>query len=278
MASVDSPSRSDQDVDDGAFEVATRGTVDGGDLSFEIDGCRHTTFATETESATRVGNYVQGTVLLVLRKGLGSDAGFIARLQRPVESAVLAKLEAMRALDQGEEPNFGDADYQLGAYAAALEVLTRYATIDGRPVATEVLRERGPGEVSEVERLLHRGVRLASDFLVPAGLAREVWAELGPEERFYVKGLDLERAGESRSVAFQEMARGFGVEDYRAMLASTRANQVRLKTAKEFGRRDLRRGDSQDHAEDRALEGFAGGIVRHVLYGIHVATEPGLPR
>src|ERR1700731_3174554 len=44
--------------------------------------------ATETESATRVGNYVQGTVLLVLRKRLGNEAGFIARLQRPVENAV----------------------------------------------------------------------------------------------------------------------------------------------------------------------------------------------
>lgn len=98
--------------------------------------------ATETESATRAGNYVQGTVLLVLRKRLGNEAGFIARLQRPVEDAVQAKLLTMRALDPGEKPNFGDADYQLGAYAAALEVLTRYGTIDGRPVAAEVLRER----------------------------------------------------------------------------------------------------------------------------------------
>ena len=192
--------------------------------------------ATETESATRVGNYVQGTVLLVLRKRLGNEAGFILRLQRPVEEAVHGKLKTMRELDHGEEPNFGDADYQLGAYAAALEVLTRYSTIDGRPVAAEVLRERRKGEESEVERLLRRAVRIASDFLVPDGLARETWNELGPEERFYVKGLDLERAGEGRSAAYQEMARGFGVENYRPMLGSTAANKVRLKTAKEFGR------------------------------------------
>jgi putative DNA methylase len=229
--------------------------------------------ATETESATRVGNYVQGTVLLVLRKRLGNEAGFIRRLQRPVENAVQAKLVAMRALDHAEEPNFGDADYQLGAYAAALEVLTRYATIDGRPVAAELLRERRAGEVSEVERLLHRAVRIASDFLVPQGLARAAWDDLGPEERFYLKGLDLERSGETRSGAYQEMARGFGVEDYRAMLGSGAANKVRLKTAKEFGHRDLRRAGSQDKAEDRSLEGFAGGLVRHVLYGIDAARE-----
>jgi putative DNA methylase len=231
--------------------------------------------ATETESATRVGNYVQGTVLLVLRKRLGNEADFIRRLQRPVEDAVHAKLEAMRKLDQGEEPNFGDADYQLGAYAAALEVLTRYATINSRPVAAEVLRERRPGEQSEVERLLRRAVHIASDFLVPRGLARETWNELGPEERFYVKGLDLERSGEARSAAYQEMARGFGVENYRPMLGSTAANKVRLKTAKEFGRRDIKRTGSQDRAEDRELERFAGGFVRHVLYGIHKARESG---
>jgi hypothetical protein len=229
--------------------------------------------ATETESATRVGNYVQGTVLLVLRKRLGNEAGFIARLQRPVENAVRVKLQAMRALDHGEEPNFGDADYQLAAYAAALEVLTRYSIIDNRPVSAEVLRERRQGEVSEVARLLQRAVRIASDFLLPEGLAREVWDELGPEERFYLKGLDLERAGEARSAAYQEMARGFGVQEYRGMLGNTAANKVRLKTAKEFGRRDLRRAGSQDQAEDRGLEGFAGGIVRHVLYGIHAARE-----
>jgi adenine-specific DNA methylase len=229
--------------------------------------------ATETESATRVGNYVQGTVLLVLRKRLGNDAGFIARLQRPVENAVYAKLQAMQALDHDEEPNFGDADYQLAAYAAALEVLTRYSAIDNRPVAAEVLRDRRSGEVSPVARLLQRARRIASDFLLPDGLAKEAWDEFGPEERFYLKGLDLERARESRSAAYQEMARGFGVQDYRAMLANSAANNVRLKTAKEFGRRDLRRAGSQDQAEDRALHGFAGSIVRHVLYGIHAARE-----
>jgi putative DNA methylase len=93
--------------------------------------------ATETESATRVGNYVQGTVLLVLRKRLGNETGFIARLQRPVENAVRAKLQTMRVLDHDEEPNFGDADYQLAAYAAALEVLTRIrSSIIGRSQAT----------------------------------------------------------------------------------------------------------------------------------------------
>lgn len=231
--------------------------------------------ATETESGTKQGNYVQGTVLLVLRKRSGEERGYLARLQRPVEDAVREQLAAMQALDDKEQPNFGDADYQLAAYAAALKVLTRYAVIDGKPVASEVLRERRRGEGSEVERLLDRARRLASDFLVPEGLPRPVWDELGPEERFFLKGLELEQAGEVRIGAYQEMARGFGVEDYRAMLATARANQVRLKTAAEFGRRDLRRAGSADRAEDAALDRFAAGVVRHALYGIREAAESG---
>jgi adenine-specific DNA methylase len=232
--------------------------------------------ATETDKPTSTqGNYVQGTVLLVLRKRLGEERGYLARLQRPVEDAVREQLAAMQALDDREQPNFADADYQLAAYAAALKVLTRYAVIDGKPVASEVLRERRRGEGSEVERLLDRARRLASDFLVPERLPRPVWDELGPEERFFLKGLELERAGEVRIGAYQEMARGFGVEDYRAMLATTRANQVRLKTAAEFGRRDLKRAGSADRAEDAALDRFAAGVVRHALYGIREAAESG---
>jgi adenine-specific DNA methylase len=228
--------------------------------------------ATETESATRSGNYVQGTVLLILRKRQGQEAGFIARLQRPVEQAVHDQLVAMRALDEGEDPNFGDADYQLAAYAAALKVLTRYASIDGRPVASEVLRERPASEETEVVRLLKRARRLASDFLVPANFPRELWTELTPEERFYVKGLEMEKDGEARNAAYQEMARGFGV-DHKPFLGSREANKARLKTAKELGSRDLKRAGGKDKAETAVLEGFASSLVRHALYGINLARE-----
>jgi hypothetical protein len=179
--------------------------------------------ATETEKAFAAGNYVQGTVLLVLRRRTGKERGYLARLQRTVEEAVRVQLETMRALEDKEQPNFGDADYQLAAYAAALKVLTRYAVIDGRPVAEQVTYG---GDISDVRRLLDRARRLASDFLLPDGLARTVWDELGPEDRFYVKGLELEQAGESRLGAYQEMARGFAL-DCRPLLATTPPNQVR---------------------------------------------------
>jgi hypothetical protein len=178
----------------------------------------------------------------------------------------------MQALDEGEDPNFGDADYQLAAYAAALKVLTRYASIDGRPVANEVLRERPAGEETDVVKLLKRARRLASDFLVPDGFPRGLWDDLSPEERFYLKGLEMEKDGEARIAAYQEMARGFGVE-HKPFLGSPGANKARLKTARELGSRDLKRAGAKDKAETATLEGFASSLVRHTLYAIHLARE-----
>ena len=59
---------------------------------------------------------------------------------------------------------------------------------------------------------------------------------------------------------YQELARGFGATDYTHLLASSRANQTRLKTAGEFGRR-LLTGDS-----------FAGSLVRQILFAVQQAS------
>jgi hypothetical protein len=229
---------------------------------------------TETDTATREGNYVQGTVLLILRKRQEEKSAFLARLLRPVELAVERQLAAMRDLNPQDEPDFGDTDFQLAAYAAALKELTAYGRIEGKPVAEEVLAVEGDSATyTRVKDLLDRARRLASDFLIPEGLAREVWTELNPTERFYVKGLELERQGEARYAAFQELARGFGVHDFRDLLASEKANEARLKTAAELRARNLKRAGTPDRAEDRGLEEFAGGLVRHALYGVHLAMQ-----
>ena len=36
----------------------------------------------------------------------------------------------MLEIDDKEDPNFGDSDYQLAAYAAALRVVTAYSAIE----------------------------------------------------------------------------------------------------------------------------------------------------
>ena len=71
------------------------------------------TIGTETESALKEGNYVQGTVLMVLRKQLNQEAAFLDEIVPQVESEVTSQLEAMLALEDKEKPNFTDADYQL---------------------------------------------------------------------------------------------------------------------------------------------------------------------
>lgn len=229
---------------------------------------------TETDSATRDGNVVQGTVLLILRKRREDNSAFLARLLRPIELAVERQLATMRDLNPKDEPDFGDTDFQLAAYAAALKELTAYGRIEGKPVADEVLATEGDSATyTRVKDLLDRARRLASDFLIPQGLPRDVWTELNPTERFYVKGLELERQGEARYAAFQELARGFGVHDFRDLLASDKANEARLKTAAELKARNLRRAGTTDRAEDRGMEEFAGGLVRHALYGVYLAIQ-----
>ena len=197
------------------------------------------TIATETESALKEGNYVQGTVLMVLRKQTTEETAFQDEVVPEVEAEVKRQLASMLELDDREDPNFSDADYQLAAYAAALRVLTKYGSIEDIDVSHELSRERRRDESNPIEKIIGDAVRTASDFLVPARLPDHLWRRFTPEEKLYVKGLDVERHGDFRSGVYQEFARGFGVRDYRDLLHTGKANRTRLKTASEFGRRDL---------------------------------------
>jgi hypothetical protein len=173
----------------------------------------------------------------------------------------------MLALDPRDEPNFDDADYQLAAYAAALRVMTGYSSIAEIDVERELHRDRRRGEApSPMATLIERAVRIASDYLVPDGLDRSVWRRLTPEERLYLKGVEVESHGEYREGVYQEFARGFGVREYRPLLASDVANRTRLKTPSEFKGRDLR-GD-----------GFDGTLLRDLLFAVYVTVREGDPR
>ena len=219
--------------------------------------------ATETDSELRKGNYVQGTVLLVLRKQVSDETAFFDELYPEVEEEVKHQLNEMLALDDQEDPNFGDTDYQLAAYSAALRVLTRYHKIEDMDITRELSRIRQPGEQSPVVNIIDEAVKIACDHLVPQGIESFTWKSLTPEERFYLKGLEIESHGEYRAGAYQELARGFGLREYRSMLAGNKANQTKLKTASQFGARVL--GDS----------GFGATLVRHVLFAIRESVRTG---
>lgn len=212
---------------------------------------------TETDAAgIKKGNYVQGTVLLILRSQISEKVAFLDEIYPEIEDEVKCQLDSMTAIDDKEDPNFTDTDYQLAAYAAALRVLTSYKQIEGIDVSHELARTRTRGELSELEKVIIKSVSIACNYLIPHGLDSFLWKQLGPEERFYLKGLELESHGEYRIGAYQELARGFGIRSYRDMQESGRANETRLRTASEFKDRFLRE------------EGFGSSLVRQVLFAV----------
>jgi len=219
------------------------------------------TIATETESALKEGNYVQGTVLMVLRKQMAGETAFLDEIVPQVEIEVEAQLASMLKLEDKDDPNFSDADYQLAAYAAALRVLTQYKGIQELDVNYELARERKRGQTSPIEKIIEDAVKTASNFLVPKGIDKPLWRRLSAEEKFYLKALEVESHGDYRSGVFQEFARGFGVREYDDLLHSGKANQTRLKTASEFKRKGL------------GGDGFAATLLRQVLFAVFRVAE-----
>jgi adenine-specific DNA methylase len=188
------------------------------------------TISTETEAVgIKKGNYVQGTVCLVLRKRVANEPGFLDEVYPLVEDEVKRQIASMQALDEGGEPNFNDADYQLAAYAAALKVLTQYGNLDGKDVEHEVFAVRGKGEKSDFQTVIERALGIACDTLIPRGLDN-AWRDLTLVERYYLRSLDIESRGERRKGMYEELARGFGVLDIKPLLKSDKANGTRVAT------------------------------------------------
>lgn len=215
------------------------------------------TIATETDSSLKTGNYVQGTVLLVLRKRRSTDTAYTDELVYEIEDEVKRQLDAMQALDEDEdEPSFGDTDYQLAAYAAALRVLTQYGRIEDIDIERELSRPRVAGETAPIALLIEQAVKIAADHLIPMGFDPFVWKTLLAEERLYLKGLELEAHGEYRNGAYQELARGYGVREYTHLFESGSANETRFMNATEFGRTELGRST------------FGTSPVRNALFAV----------
>jgi hypothetical protein len=188
------------------------------------------TISTETEAAgIKKGNYVQGTVCLVLRKRVANEPGFLDEVYPLVEDEVKRQITSMQALDAGDEPNFNDADYQLAAYAAALKVLTQYGNLDGKDVEHEVFAIREKNQKSDFEIVIERALGIACDTLIPRGLDNS-WRDLSLVERYYLRALDIESRGERRQGMYEELARGFGVTDIKPLLKNDKANGARMYT------------------------------------------------
>lgn len=219
--------------------------------------------ATETEaSGLKDGNYVKGTVLLVLRKQTSTETAYLDEIYPDIEDEVKKQIDSMHSLDDKEEPNFSDADYILAAYAAALKVLTSVKRIEDIDVAYELSRDRKKGELSPVAKLIESATKIAYDQLIPTEFNNFIWRSLTPEERLYIKGLELEKNNIYQISGYQELARGFGVNEYKDFMENSKANAARLKTANEWANRNIG-GET----------GFAGTLLRNVLMAIYLAEK-----
>ncbi len=219
--------------------------------------------ATETTSQLKQGGYVQGTVILVLRKRGVGESGYEDEIAQEVRAEVARQIDTLVGLNQqlkgsGRIENlFEDADLQMAGYAAALRVLTGYTRIDGRDMTAEAGRPRKKGEQGFVERIIDYAVQVANEHMVPTGLTPRLWQSLTGTERFYLKMVDLEGAGLNKLDNYQNFARAFRVPDYNVVMADVRPNSAKIKGAADFKRRT-----------GFEIPNFGEGPVRAVLYGV----------
>src|SRR5690606_25834971 len=201
--------------------------------------------ATETNAAIKKGSFVQGTVILMLKKRVaGERTGFKQRLLPAVRREVARQIETMMHLNDTVkahhgEPVFNDSDLQMAGYAAALKVLTAYTHIGGEDVTTFALRPRAKGEITVVDEIVEQAAETASSLLVPEGLGSDTWSRLASVERLVLRMMDMEPAGASNLHNVQNFAKAFRVDDYTRLLADMRPNHARLTRISELASRDL---------------------------------------
>ncbi|MBF0120188.1 MAG: DUF1156 domain-containing protein [Desulfobacterales bacterium] len=219
--------------------------------------------ATETDAGgLKEGNYIKGTVLLVLRKQTTEETAYIDDIYPDIEDEVKRQIKSMQELDDKEEPNFSDADYILAAYAASLKVLTSYKKIEDIDVKYELSKQRKPGELSPIAKIIESAKKIAYDQLIPKEFDSFIWKSLAAEERLYIKGLELEKQNIYQLSAYQELARGFGVSGYKSFMENAKANTARFKTAVEWTNRNIK--------DDT---GFGSSILRNVFMAIYLALK-----
>ena len=234
--------------------------------------------ATETPGAgIRTGNYVQATYNMVLRKRpKDAPEGFVDFITPQVNQRVKEVITHMRESQvQGGLTNCGytDTDYLLAAQATAAEVVTGYSSIDGVDLEEELRtpnKERGR---SALRKLMENAKRTATDFLVPPGIDAALrdsgaggdpyrfWRAFSAEEKFLLKGLEMEALGADKLSVFQDLGRAYGLSEYEELMGPVEANNARTKLPGEYSRKSFTRYDDVAPAERDTWE---NSITRHV--------------
>ena len=176
---------------------------------------------------------------------------------------------------------YTDTDYLLAAQATAAEVVTGYATIDGVDLEAELRtpnRERGR---SALRILMENAKRTATDFLVPPVMERAIkkfgvgdsyqfWREFSSEEKFLLKGLEIEQQGMFKISAFQDLGRAYGLADYESLMGPVRANDSRTALPEELPRPDTTRFIDISSAERGQWQ---YSPTRHIYHSLKLLKE-----
>lgn len=236
--------------------------------------------ATETPGAgIRTGNYVQATYNMVLRKRTGAKIGFVDFITPQVNKRVTEAITRMRESQVDSrlaQCGYTDTDYLLAAQAAAAEIVTGYASIDGVDLDAELRTPNKQRGRSALRTLMENAKRTATDFLVPPAMDRAIkkagggdpyqfWRQFSPEEKFILKGLEGEAQGVFKLGAFQDLGRAYGLADYESLLGPTRANDTRTILPAELPRPDAARYDEVP-ASERLL--WRHSPTRHIYHGL----------
>jgi hypothetical protein len=236
---------------------------------------------TETSSGLKTGNYVQGTVLLVLRKRNSDEEAVSSDVRSSVKREVARQIKFMRGIDAGhsDSPDFCDSDYQLAAYGAALKSITSYAAYNGH-TPQDALDGNIEAKKS-IRKLIDDALGMASELLVPEKLHADeatrmaMWSKMDKTERFYIQCLEAARHGSKQHGVFQDLAKGFGLGTeakgatqkadtlYKDFFASAKANDVRLKNAVDWGRKHQQTGAT----------GWPGTLTRAALRAIMETSQ-----
>lgn len=241
--------------------------------------------ATKTPGAgIRTGNYVQATYNMVLRKRTGNKQGFVDFITPAVNKRVKEVITRMREsqIEAGlARCGYTDTDYLLAAQAAAAEVVTGYASIDGVDLEAELTTPNAQRGRSALRTLMENAKRTATDFLLPPAMDRAIrrvgggdayqfWRQFSPEEKFLLKGLEGEAQGVCKLGAFQDLGRAYGLVDYESLLGPTRANDTRTALPEELPRPDALRFDEVP-ASERGLWRYSP--TRHIYHALKLLAD-----
>lgn len=141
---------------------------------------------------------------------------------------------------------------QAGVFNVNKKAEHLWAIIHGVDLEAELRTPNAERGRSALRTLMDNAKRTATDFLVPSAMDRVIkkadgmdayrfWREFSPEEKFLLKGLELETQGVFKIGAFQDLGRAYGLSDYEALLGPTQANDTRTKLPEELPRLDALR-------------------------------------